>query len=152
MVQEIRKVINVFKYIWKHYKWTFVKLIFTSLIVNWMNVWYTKEFSEPLIIYNSKLPSSVYTKGLTLFPFIFLNVSKLDNSTEAMAVLAHELEHFNQIKRFSYMKMYQGYSMEWTLNSLWGRYKHGYFDFKWANNQVSYEQNAINLSRASKTE
>ena len=147
MVQEIRNVISifisVFKYAWKHLKWTIVKLILTSIIVNMLNIWYTKEFDKPLIIYNSNVPSKVYTKGLTLFPFIFVKAPKEDNSTEALTILNHELEHFNQIKRFSYMKLYQGYAIEWTLNLLWGRYKNGYFDFKWADNQVSYEQNAI---------
>jgi len=143
MFQKIRKAISVFEWVWKNLKWTIAKLIFTSIVVNMMNVWYTKEFDKPFIIYNSTLPSRVFTKGLTLFPFIFLDAPKEDNSTEALTILNHELEHFSQIKRFSYMRMYQGYSIEWGLNALWGRYRDGYFDFKLANNQVSYEQNAI---------
>ncbi len=64
----------------------------------------------PIIFYNNFIPKLFKYAGITLYPFIFLNMSKKEALKTHM--LHHELIHFDQIKKQGFFKFYFTYLID----------------------------------------
>lgn len=85
-----------------------------------------------MIIYNSKLAKLLKVSGITLFPFIFISLSKEDTPAK---LIRHEKIHIKQQIRWFIIPFYVVYIYDYIygrINGLthWGAYRNIRFELE----------------------
>jgi hypothetical protein len=84
--------------------------------------------------YNSNVPKIFGFTGITLYPYIFITVSKKESNKRN--ILKHEWIHIEQVRREGFFKFYLIYLYEFFTNLF--RYKRIYKAYR----NISYENDA----------
>lgn len=92
------------------------------------------------VFYDSRLPAIFGADAITLYPFIFFNLSK-DKSIEGAK---HEVVHVRQVRKLGWLKFYSDYVWQWLKGMIVGK------GFDGSYLAISYEVEAYALAPKNK--